>query len=183
MAIRTPEQYLESLKDGRVVYFDGELVPDVTTHPVCKITNDWVAMDYIMDNDPKWQDLLTDLDEDGERVSFALQPQKTPEDLFRLREIVKLWARVCFGKPTGAKFVAKDGLNAVTVVSRRVDKKYGTATPPTSRRIAGTWRRTTWPSPWVSRTSRATAACGRPSRCSTRTSTCASLRSGRTASS
>ena len=69
-----------------------------------------------MANDPKYQDLLTDLDEDGERVSFALQPQRTPEDLFRLREIVKLWARVCFGKPTGAKFVAKDGLNAVTVV-------------------------------------------------------------------
>ena len=35
----------------------------------------------------------------------------------RLREIVKLWARVCFGKPSGAKFVGKDGLNAVTVVA------------------------------------------------------------------
>ena len=98
----------------------------MTTHPICKITNDWVAMDYIMNNDPRYQDLLTDLDEDGERVSFALQPQRTPEDLFRLREVVKLWARVCFGKPTGAKFVAKDGLNAVTVVAPRVDKKYGT---------------------------------------------------------
>ena len=78
MAIKTAQQYLESLKDGRVVYFDGELVPDVTKHPVCKITNDWVAMDYIMNNDPRYQDLLTDLDEDGERVSFALQPQRTP---------------------------------------------------------------------------------------------------------
>ncbi|MCL5734809.1 MAG: hypothetical protein M1274_04340 [Actinobacteria bacterium] len=126
MAIKTPQQYIESLRDGRVVYFDGKRVPDVTEHPVCKITNNWVAMDYIMNNDPRYQDLLTDLDSNGERVSFALQPQRTPEDLFRLREVVKLWARVCYGKPTGAKFVAKDGLNAVTVVSRRVDKKYGT---------------------------------------------------------
>jgi 4-hydroxybutyryl-CoA dehydratase/vinylacetyl-CoA-Delta-isomerase len=126
VAIKTPQQYIESLRDGRVVYFDGERVPDVTTHPVCKITNDWVAMDYIMNNDPQYQDLLTDIDEDGERVSFALQPQRTWEDLLRLREVVKLWARVCFGKPTGAKFVAKDGLNAVTVVAPRVDKKYGT---------------------------------------------------------
>ena len=126
MALKTPQQYIESLKDGRVVYFDGERVPDVTQHPVCKITNDWVAMDYIMNNDPRYQDLLTDIDEDGERVSFALQPQRTPQDLLRLREMVKLWARVCFGKPTGAKFVAKDGLNAVTVVAPRVDKKYGT---------------------------------------------------------
>ena len=117
MALKIAQQYLESLKDGRVVYFDGKRVPDVTEHPVCKITNDWVAMDYIMNNDPRYQDLLTDLDEDGERVSFALQPQRTREDLLRLREVVKLWARVCFGKPSGAKFVAKDGLNAVTVVA------------------------------------------------------------------
>jgi 4-hydroxybutyryl-CoA dehydratase/vinylacetyl-CoA-Delta-isomerase len=40
--------------------------------------------------------------------------------------MVKLWARVCFGKPSGAKFVAKDGLNSVTVVSPRIDRKYGT---------------------------------------------------------
>ncbi len=126
MALKTAERYLESLKDGRVVYFDGERVPDVTRHPVCKITNDWVAMDYVMNNDPRYQDLLTDVDEDGQRVSFALQPQRTPDDLLRLREVVKLWARVCFGKPSGAKFVAKDGLNAVTVVAPRVDKKYGT---------------------------------------------------------
>ncbi len=98
----------------------------MTKHPILKITNDWVAIDYVMSNDPRYQDLLTDIDADGERVGFALQPQRTKEDLFRLREVVKLWARVCFGKPTGAKFVAKDGLNAVTVVSRRVDKKYGT---------------------------------------------------------
>ena len=127
VALKTAQQYLESLNDGRVVYFDGERVPDVTKHPVLKITNDWVAMDYILNNDPRYQDLLTDIDEDGDRVSFALQRQRTREDLLRLREVVKLWARVCFGKPPGAKFVAKDGLNAVTVVTPKVDKKYGTS--------------------------------------------------------
>ncbi|MEW6668782.1 MAG: 4-hydroxyphenylacetate 3-hydroxylase N-terminal domain-containing protein [Thermodesulfobacteriota bacterium] len=126
MALKTPQQYLESLRDGRVVYCNGERVPDVTAHPILNICNNWMAMDYVMSNDPRYQDLLTDVDEDGDRVAFALQPQKTREDLLRLREVVKLWARATFGKPSGAKFVAKDGLNAVTVVSRRVDKKYGT---------------------------------------------------------
>ncbi|WP_028322108.1 4-hydroxyphenylacetate 3-hydroxylase N-terminal domain-containing protein [Desulfatiglans anilini] len=126
MAIKTPQEYIESLKDGRVVYCNGEKVPDVTEHPVLKVCRDWVAMDYVLNNDPRFQDLLTDVNEDGERVSFALMPQRTKEDLLRLREVVKLWARVCFGKPPGAKFVAKDGLNALTVVSRRVDTKYGT---------------------------------------------------------
>lgn len=126
MALKTPQQYLESLKDGRVVYCNGERVPDVTQHPILNISNHWVAMDYVMSNDPRYQSLLTDIDEDGDRVAFVLQPQRTREDLLRLREVVKLWARATFGKPSGAKFVAKDGLNAVTVVSRRVDKKYGT---------------------------------------------------------
>ncbi len=149
VAIKTPQQYIESLRDGRVVYFDGERVPDVTTHPVCKITNDWVAMDYLMNNDPRYQDLLTDVDEDGDRVSFALQPQRTQEDLLRLREVVKLWARVCFGKPSGAKFVAKDGLNAVTVVAPRVDKKYGTNYAANVEAYRRHLQKTTWLSPWV----------------------------------
>jgi 4-hydroxybutyryl-CoA dehydratase/vinylacetyl-CoA-Delta-isomerase len=126
MAIKTPQDYIDSLKDGRVVYCNGDRVTDVTEHPILKICRDWMAMDYVLNNDPKYQDLLTEINEAGERVSFALMPQRTKEDLLRLREMVKLWARVCFGKPPGAKFVAKDGLNALTVVSPRIDKKYGT---------------------------------------------------------
>jgi 4-hydroxybutyryl-CoA dehydratase/vinylacetyl-CoA-Delta-isomerase len=126
MAIKTPQQYVESLKDDRVVYCNGERVKDVTKHPILKICRDWMAMDYVLENDPRFQDLLTERNKEGERVSFALTPQKSREDLLRLREVVKLWARVCLGKPPGAKFVAKDGLNAVTVVSQRIDKKYGT---------------------------------------------------------
>jgi len=126
MALKTPQEYIESLKDGRVVYCNGERVADVTDHPVLNVCRDWMAMDYVLNNDPAFQDLLTEVREDGERVSFALVPQRSREDLLRLREVVKLWARVCYGKPPGAKFVAKDGLNSLTVVSRRIDKKYGT---------------------------------------------------------
>src|SRR4030042_1605952 len=126
MAIKTPQQYIESLKDGRVVFCNGEKVKDVTNHPILKICRDWITMDYVLENDPRYRDLLTEKNEEGDRVSFALIPQRSREDLLRLREVVKLWARVCFGKPPGAKFVAKDGLNSVTVVSQRIDKKYGT---------------------------------------------------------
>ncbi len=126
MAIITPEQYIQSLKDGRVVYCNGERVEDVTEHPILKICRDWVATDYVLQQDPRYQGLVTEKNEDGELVSFALMPQRSREDLLRLREIVKLWARVSFGKPPGAKFVAKDGLNALTVVSQRVDSKHGT---------------------------------------------------------
>ncbi|HTH33066.1 MAG TPA: 4-hydroxyphenylacetate 3-hydroxylase N-terminal domain-containing protein, partial [Xanthobacteraceae bacterium] len=31
--VRTGAEHIKSLKDGRAVYIDGELVADVTTHP------------------------------------------------------------------------------------------------------------------------------------------------------
>ena len=34
MGIKSPQEYIESLKDGRVVYCNGEKVADVTEHPV-----------------------------------------------------------------------------------------------------------------------------------------------------
>ena len=34
MPLRTVDQYVESLRDGRAVYYRGARVPDVTTHPV-----------------------------------------------------------------------------------------------------------------------------------------------------
>jgi len=126
MALRTPEAYIESLNDGRRVYCLGERVEDVSRHPFLKICRDWMAMDYVLQLDPKYQDLITEKDETGELSSFVFQPQTSKADLLRLREVVKLWARIGFGKPPGAKFVGKDGLNALTVVTRQVDRKYGT---------------------------------------------------------
>ena len=34
--IRTGKQYLDSIRDGRVVYINGERVKDVPTHPMFK---------------------------------------------------------------------------------------------------------------------------------------------------
>jgi 4-hydroxybutyryl-CoA dehydratase/vinylacetyl-CoA-Delta-isomerase len=126
MALRTAAEYIESIKDDLVVYCLGERVKDVTTHPILKIAINWMAMDYELQQDPRYKDLVTEKNEDGELVSFAFIPQTSREELLRLREVVKLWARVYYGKPSGAKFVGKDGLNAVTVVAHRVDKQFGT---------------------------------------------------------
>ena len=126
MAIRTPEEYVESLKDDRVVYCEGERIKDVTQHPIMRICLNWMATDYVLQQDPQYKDLVTEKSEQGEVVSFVFMPQRSREDLLRLREIVRLWSRVCFGKPSGARFVGKDGMNALTVVAPRVDKKFGT---------------------------------------------------------
>jgi len=126
MALRTVQQYRDSLKDQREVYCLGEKVEDVTTHPYLKICTDWCASYYVLTHDSRFHDLFIARDEDGEEVSFNFMPIRKKEDLLRRREIVRALARMCFGKPSGAQFTGIDGLNAVTVVSQRVDKVAGT---------------------------------------------------------
>lgn len=126
MAVRTPKQYLESLKDDRVVYCLGERVNDVTEHPFIKICANWCASYYVLANDPRYRDLFTAKNEEGELVSFNFLLIRTRDDLLRRRNTVLTLARMCFGKPSGAQFTGIDGLNAVTVVAKRLDKKYET---------------------------------------------------------
>ena len=57
MSLRTPEQYKESLKDGREVYYRGEKVDDVTTHPVIGKAVQHACIDYQMAEDPRYRDL------------------------------------------------------------------------------------------------------------------------------
>ena len=51
MAIRTPEEYLESVRDGRVVWLQGEKVKDVTKHQYLRKCADSCAMDYSLCQD------------------------------------------------------------------------------------------------------------------------------------
>lgn len=45
MGLRTAEQFRSSLRDGRVVYYKGQRVEDVTAHPVIRIGVDSSAVD------------------------------------------------------------------------------------------------------------------------------------------
>jgi 4-hydroxybutyryl-CoA dehydratase/vinylacetyl-CoA-Delta-isomerase len=126
MAVKTPEEYRESLKDGRVVYFGGERVGDVTTHPTIKVCVNLCSTDYVLAQDVRYQDLFAERDEEGELVPFVYVPARSSQDLHRRRQIIQTLARTCFGWPGGAKFTGIDGLNGAAVVCRRMDKKLGT---------------------------------------------------------
>ena len=125
MAIRTVEQYKESIRDDRVVYFRGEKIKDVTEHPFMKITLSQMALDYIVANDPKYRDLMVDQDESGEPMRFLHKPERSTEDLLRRRKIVQLMARMGFGIPGGSNTTGKDAINAIAVVCDRMDRQTG----------------------------------------------------------
>ena len=53
MPLRTVEQYKDSLKDDRQVYFRGQRIPDVTGHPLVQTAIEHEATDYRLMHDPR----------------------------------------------------------------------------------------------------------------------------------
>ena len=95
--IRTGEQFLESIQDGRRVLCGGEMIDDLTTHPKSRGFAQAVAEYYDMHHDPEHQDVMTYVDEDGERWAKHWFLPRTKEDLVARREyhdyIFRHWAR------------------------------------------------------------------------------------------
>ena len=57
MPLKTSQQYLDSLHDDRTVYYRGERVIDVTTHPVISKAAKHACVDYEMAEDPETRGL------------------------------------------------------------------------------------------------------------------------------
>jgi 4-hydroxyphenylacetate 3-monooxygenase len=93
---RTGKQYLDSLRDGRQVWLDGELVTDVTTHPAFRNTARSIAHLYDLTNDDSLRDTLT-ADNGAGRSLRAFHIPKTYEDLVARRKAFKAWSEASFG--------------------------------------------------------------------------------------
>lgn len=95
----TGAEFLASLKDGREVYYAGELVEDVTTHPAFKNAAASVAAMYDALHDPATKDKLcwaTDTGNGGYTHKF-FRYATSPEELLEQREAIAEWARMSYG--------------------------------------------------------------------------------------
>jgi 4-hydroxybutyryl-CoA dehydratase / vinylacetyl-CoA-Delta-isomerase len=119
--IRTPEQYIKSLQDGRIIYLNGEKIPDITKHPLMKGAINNRARSYALAHDPKWRDLIT-MEEAGDRVMFLWKQPKTSEDLLHRRDLYIKTMKL----GGGISGMGPDALAAAGVVAARMDKKLGT---------------------------------------------------------
>lgn len=97
MGIRTGKQYLESLRDGRRIAIDGELVKDVTTDPRFGGAAHTIAELLDMQHDAATQDVLTTASPDGDRVGKSFMEPRTREDLKERRAALKCWADATYG--------------------------------------------------------------------------------------
>lgn len=93
----TGAEYLESLRDGRNVYLNGEKIPDVTKHPAFRNSALSIARMYDALHDPETRDLMTGVDDFGTRTHKFFKPSKTPQDLLEAREAIAHWQRLGYG--------------------------------------------------------------------------------------
>lgn len=82
--IRTGEEYIESIRDGREVYVNGEKVKDVATHPMFKPLVDIRARIYDMQHDAATRDVMT-VSQDGELNAIGNALPYEQEDWWRKR--------------------------------------------------------------------------------------------------
>ena len=118
MGLRSATEYLAGLRDGRVVYYRGERVEDVTTHPALGVGANHTALDFRLADDPAERDLMLAVDPETQRTisRYFLIPRKY-DDLLRRRELIEAVTRA--GKTTVplVKEIGTDAMFALMIVT------------------------------------------------------------------
>ncbi|AXF57208.1 4-hydroxyphenylacetate 3-hydroxylase family protein [Salicibibacter kimchii] len=91
------KQYLESLRDGRVVYLNGKQIEDVTEHPAYRNSARSYARMYDALHDEELSKKLTAETEDGVKTHVFFKTPKSSEDLIQARDAIAEWSKLNYG--------------------------------------------------------------------------------------
>ena len=95
----TGARYIESLRDGREVWLDGEKVADVTTHPAFTGMVHELARIYNLQDAPEFRDDMTFVSADtGNRCSYSWLLPRSAADLKRKRRNSEIWNEQSWGQ-------------------------------------------------------------------------------------
>ncbi|GGM52956.1 pyoverdin chromophore biosynthetic protein pvcC [Longimycelium tulufanense] len=95
----TGAEYIESIRDGREVWLNGERVEDVTTHPAFRNNVRMAARLYDALHDPEQNERLvvpTDTGSGGYTHAY-FKAARTPEDLRAGADAIADWSRITYG--------------------------------------------------------------------------------------
>src|SRR6185312_4829825 len=94
--LKTGKQYVEGLRDGRVVYIGDERVADVTTHPAFRNAVQTLAEFYDLKADPARRAQMT-YEEDGGTHSLYYLKARNRDDLARRSECHRILSEASYG--------------------------------------------------------------------------------------
>ena len=126
MALKTPEQYEESLRRLNLnVWLMGERVKNVVDHPIIRPSMNSVRMTYALAQEPEHEDLMTATSHlTGQKINRFCHLHRSADDLIKKVKMQRL-----MGQKTAACFqrcVGMDASNAVDSVTFEMDRKLGT---------------------------------------------------------
>jgi len=126
MAMKTAEQYLESLKKLKLeVYLFGEKIENPVDHPMIRPSLNSVMMTYELAHDPQYEDLMTTQSNlTDEKINRFCNIHQSNTDLINKVKMQRL-----LGQKTASCFqrcVGMDAFNAVYSTTYDMDKKLGT---------------------------------------------------------
>jgi aromatic ring hydroxylase len=121
MPLRSPQQYLESLRDGRRVYYRGRRVEDVTAHPVIGVAARHACIDYEMAEREEYRSLAV---VDGRSRYYALPG--SAEDLLARSRLIEEATRLGGTLVVLIKEIGTDALFGLRLVAAEVDRRLGT---------------------------------------------------------
>ncbi|NKC13479.1 MAG: Pyoverdin chromophore biosynthetic protein pvcC [Gammaproteobacteria bacterium] len=93
----TGQDYLDSLDDGREIWFDGERVGRVTAHPAFATAARSIAHLYDALHAPDTREVLTGIDRQGIRTHRFFKPSYSADDLIASREAIRVWQEMTYG--------------------------------------------------------------------------------------
>ena len=93
----TGADFLDSLDDGREVWFDGQRIGKITEHPAFRTAARSVAQLYDGLHDPALKDELTTVDKFGITTHKFFAPAYSVQDLVGARQAIAIWQRMAYG--------------------------------------------------------------------------------------
>ncbi len=124
--MRTKREFTESLRDGRAVYFKGEKVGDVTTHPFFEPIIRHLGLEFEMPDNPAYRDLVTFSLDGKETYSRYFKTPENSQDLLDRSRIIDLGTRLGGTVVLLIKEIGTDCLFALNIVSKQMDAKLDT---------------------------------------------------------
>jgi 4-hydroxybutyryl-CoA dehydratase/vinylacetyl-CoA-Delta-isomerase len=110
MGLRTADEYRESLRDGRALWYRGKRVDDIVTEPDLRIAIDNACVDFEMTHDDAHRTLAVTRDEaTGEEHHALYAIPRTADDLIRRSRLIEIGSLLC-GTILSVKDVGSDAL-------------------------------------------------------------------------
>lgn len=126
MALKTPQQYLDELRQKKInLYMFGQKVDNYVDNPIIRPSINAMAMTYKLALDPEYEDLMTATSSlTGKKINRFTHFHQSPEDLVKKVKMQRL-----LGQKTGCCFqrcVGMDAFNAVFSTTYEMDQAKGT---------------------------------------------------------